>query len=275
VTRVGIVGPGRAGVALGLALSQAGHEVRLHGRTQHDLPHPLTMTAGGSPPWLGDVDVVVLAVPDDAVSEAARSLAASGAVATSHTVLHVSGALGSEVLEPLAGTGAQLGSLHPYQTMSGAVDAAERLRGAAAGVSGSAGAVDAASELARSLGMHPVAVPDDKKVLYHAAAVFASNYLVALEGVAEELLQNAGLAAGDARAALGPLMRAALDHALATGARDALTGPVSRGDAATVRRHLEALPPEAERLYRELARAVLRLTDLTAEQRAALEAALD
>jgi predicted short-subunit dehydrogenase-like oxidoreductase (DUF2520 family) len=135
--------------------------------------------------------------------------------------------------------------------------------------------VDAASELARSLGMHPVAVPDDKKVLYHAAAVFASNYLVALEGVAEELLQNAGLAAGDARAALGPLMRAALDHALATGARDALTGPVSRGDAATVRRHLEALPPEAERLYRELARAVLRLTDLTAEQRAALEAALD
>jgi len=267
VTRVGIVGPGRAGVALGLALSQAGHDVLLHGRSERDLPNPLRMTAGDSPPWLDDVDVVLLAVPDDAIADAARLLAATGAVAASHTVLHLSGALGSEVLEPLAASGAQLGSFHPYQTMSGGADAAELLRGAAAGVSGSPHAIEAASELARSMGMRPVTVPEDNKVLYHAAAVFASNYLVTLEGVSEELLEQSGLSASDARSALGPLMRAALEHALGAGAKGALTGPVSRGDAATVRRHLDALPPEAARLYRELARATLQLADVPPEQR--------
>jgi len=189
VTSVGIVGSGRAGVALGLALSRAGHAVSLHGRRQHELSLPFSYTWGETPPWLNTVEVILLAVPDDAVASVAQRLAATGEIGSRHTVLHLSGVLGDDALQPLKEGGAALGSLHPFQTLAAPADAAERLSGAVAGVSGSQGAVTAAAELARSIGLTPVPIAADKKALYHAAAVFASNYLVALEGVAEGLLE--------------------------------------------------------------------------------------
>jgi predicted short-subunit dehydrogenase-like oxidoreductase (DUF2520 family) len=228
------------------------------------------------PRWLAEVDVLLLAVPDDAVTSVARQIAAVGAIGKRHTVLHVSGVLGEEALAPLADSGAALGSLHPYQTLAPPVEkAVERMAGAVAGVSGSDDAVGVASDLARSAGLTPVRVAAEQKPLYHAAAVFASNYLVALEGVAERLLVEAGMSTADARRALGPLMAAALDNVRSVGPKAALTGPVARGDAETIRRHLATLPPEAATLYRELARAALELADLIPEQRAAVEGALE
>jgi predicted short-subunit dehydrogenase-like oxidoreductase (DUF2520 family) len=144
-----------------------------------------------------------------------------------------------------------------------------------AGVSGGREAVITAAELARSIGLTPVPIAADKKALYHAAAVFASNYLVTLEGVAEGLLEKAGLSATEAREALGPLMRVSLENALGVGPERALTGPIVRADLDTIQRHLESLPAEAATLYRELARAALRLADLSAQQRAAIESALE
>jgi predicted short-subunit dehydrogenase-like oxidoreductase (DUF2520 family) len=269
------VGPGRAGVALGLALSRAGHRVLLHGRHSCEVPPPLALTVGDVPPWLEEAEIVLLAVPDDVVAEVAASLAASGAVTGSHTVLHLSGALGLDVLALLGASGAALGSLHPYQTLEASAEGAAGLAGAVAGVGGTAEAVAVASTLARSVDLVPVEVPEERRAVYHAAAVFASNYLVTLVGVAEGLLGEAGMSPEQARAALGPLMSAALEKALADGPTSALTGPVARGDADTVRRHLAALPEDVRDLYRELARAALRLADLPSERRAAIEEALE
>jgi predicted short-subunit dehydrogenase-like oxidoreductase (DUF2520 family) len=269
------VGPGRAGVALGLALSRAGHRVLLHGRHSREVPPPLALTVGDDPPWLGEAEIVLLAVPDDAVAEVAASLAATGAVTASHTVLHLSGALGIDVLAPLGASGAALGSLHPYQTLEASAEGAAGLAGAVAGVGGTSKAVAGASALASSVGLVPVEVPEERRAVYHAAAVFASNYLVTLAGVAEGLLGEAGMSPEQARAALGPLMSAALEKALADGPGSALTGPVARGDAETVRRHLTALPDDVRDLYRELARAALRLAELAPERRAAIEEALE
>ncbi len=275
MSTVGIVGPGRAGVALGLALSRAGHRVLLHGRHSREVPTPLSLTVGDAPPWLEEAEVVLLAVPDDAVAEVAASLAATGAVTGSHTVLHLSGALGREALAPLEASGAPLGSLHPYQTLEASPEGAAGLAGAVAGVGGSAAAVAVASALARSVGLVPVEVPEERRAVYHAAAVFASNYLVTLAGVAEGLLAEAGMSPEQARAALGPLMSAALESALARGPAAALTGPVARGDAETVRKHLAALPEDVRGLYCELARAALRLAELPPERRAAIEEVLE
>jgi predicted short-subunit dehydrogenase-like oxidoreductase (DUF2520 family) len=275
VSSIGIVGPGRAGVALGLALSRAGHRVQLHGRHSREVPPPLALTVGEAPPWLDEVEVVLLAVPDDAVAEVAASLAATGAVTGGHTVLHLSGALGIDALAPLGPHAAALGSLHPYQTLHPSPEGAAGLEGAVAGVGGTPEAVAVASALARSVGLVPVEVPEERRALYHAAAVFASNYLVTLAGVAEGLLADVGFSPEQARAALGPLMSAALDNALAGGPDAALTGPVARGDAETVRRHLAALPDDVRDLYRELARAALRLADLPPERRAAVEQMLE
>jgi predicted short-subunit dehydrogenase-like oxidoreductase (DUF2520 family) len=221
------------------------------------------------------VDVVLLAVPDDAVAPVAASLAAAGAVTESHTVLHLSGALGLDALQPLATSGARLGSLHPYQTLEATSEGAAGLEGAVAGVGGTPDAVTVASEIARSVGMVPVEVPEERRAVYHAAAVFASNYLVTLAGVAEGLLADVGLSPAQARAALGPLMSAALDKALTGGPEAALTGPVARGDAATIRKHLAALPADVQDLYRELARAALRLAELPPEKWDAVEEALE
>ncbi len=274
MTAVGIVGPGRAGVGLGFAFSRAGHRVFVHGRRSSNLPVPLELSWGGNPPWLGVVEVVLLAVPDDALNEVAVMLGRTGKVEERHTVLHVSGVLDHHVLEPLGPTGAALGSLHPFQSLSNPLAAPERLKGAVAAVEGAERAVQVASTLARSIGLHPLRVEGANKTLYHAAAVFASNYIVVVGSVAESLLLEAGLTPDEAREALAPLVAGTVANMRHFGPRQALTGPVVRGDSETIRRHLESVPAETAELYRALARAALRLVDLPAEKRAAVEAVL-
>lgn len=274
MTAIGIVGPGRAGVGFGLALSRAGHQVVLHGRRPKHLPIPLELTWGEAPPWLPSVDVVLLAVPDDTVRDVAAAVAETGAVTAQHTVLHVSGVLDHLVLDPLAPTGAALGSLHPFQTLADPLDAPQRLDGATAAVEGMPEAVEVATTLARSVGLRPITISREHKVVYHAAAVFASNHLVVLAGMAEELLQDAGLSQAQAREAIGSLMAGALENVRRGGPAPALTGPVVRGDLETVRKHLAALPEEAVRVYRSMALAALRLAELRPERRQAIEAEL-
>jgi predicted short-subunit dehydrogenase-like oxidoreductase (DUF2520 family) len=260
-------------VGLGLALSRAGHRVLIHGQRSKDLPVPLELTWGGVPPWLPAVEVVLLAVPDDELARVAAELAASGGITERHTILHLSGVLDRSVLQPLSGTGAALGSMHPLQSLSDPLRAPERLKGAVAAVEGDAHAVDAASELARTVGLRPVVVHSERKAVYHAGAVFASNYLVVVATIAERLLVDAGFTERDARAALAPLIAGTLGNLREQGA-GGLTGPVARGDAQTVRRHLEALPEDVREPYRALARAALEIAKLPEERRRMVEAAL-
>ena len=277
--RVGIVGPGRAGVGLALALAKARVRVLgVHGRRTVEVPRGVRLTVGPVPPWLADADVVLLAVGDDALAGLVRALAGSGAVRPGQVVLHLSGVRSSDVLAPLAELGAVTGSMHPLMTVSGdPARAARHFRGATFALEGEFEAVRAADALVRALGGVPAMIAPEAKAAYHAGAVFASNYLVTALAVAERLLGEAGIPAAAAREALVPLAQATLENVAALGPHAALTGPLARGDAATVRRHRAALGSEERRLYDALARATLALAKengLAPAAEAALLAAL-
>lgn len=268
---VGILGAGRAGLSIGVALARAGYVVHLHGRRAKPVPPPLTLSTGRLPAWLSQVDVIILAVPDDAVRAVAADAAGAGLVHRGQVVLHLSGALGREVLSPLEPSGAALGSLHPLQTLSDPETAPERLRGAVATVVGDPRAVELAAALARAVGMEPVPIAAGQKPLYHAAAVVASNFMVTLAGVAQRLFLGAGLTEDAARKALAALMAGAVENVRTAGPRVALTGPVARGDVETIRRHLAVLRGEDAELYRTVSRAALELARLDPERRRAIE----
>ena len=196
-----------------------------------------------------DAEVVMLCVPDGEIGSAAASVAqaAPGLRAIGHT----SGATGLEALAAATGRGAAAFSLHPLQTVP---DASAALIGAPAAIEGSSEeATELARDLAIELGMRPFELPEGSRAAYHAAASMASNFLIALEECATTLLHDAGITGG--RELLTPLvLRSAANWAESGG--EALTGPIARGDTATVRRHLEAIAatsPELEPLYRALA----------------------
>lgn len=259
---VGLIGPGRAGIGLALALTQAGYTVRLHGRKKKKVPSPLTLTVGdgeGPPDWIASAGIVILAVRDDGIRPLAAALAAARAITADHVVLHLSGVQGQEALGALVSSRAALGSFHPLQTIVEPERAPARLKGSWAAVEGMPRAVEAAERLAQDIGMRPFRIATKAKAIYHAGAVFASNYLVVVEALAQRLLRHAGLTDADAWAALRPLVDGTLENLGRIEPKDALTGPIARGDTATIMRHIESLTFDDGRLYRELGRAALEL----------------
>jgi len=259
---VGVIGPGRAGIGLALALAEAGHRVRLHGRRDVKVPKPLSLTTGPDdrpPQWVGEVAVLLLAVRDDAIRPLAQMLHDRKAVGPEQVVLHLSGVRGQEALGPLVTTRAALGSLHPLQTISDPEQAPRRLRGSWAAVEGMPRAVEVAEGLAEDLGLKPFRLTAKAKAVYHAGAVFASNYFVVVEAVAQRLLRHAGLSDAEAWTALRPLVEGTLENLGRQGPLDALTGPVARADTDTIVRHLESLTIDDANLYRALGRAALEL----------------
>ena len=259
---VGIIGPGRAGIGLAVALTQAGYRVSLYGRHTKPVPKPLTLTVGPAdqpPAWISQAGVVILAVRDDAIRPLAEALARTRAVQGEQVVLHLSGVQGQEALAPLVSSRAALGSLHPLQTIAEPERAPERLKGAWAAVEGMPRAVQAAEGLAQDLGMRPFRIASRAKAIYHAGAVFASNYLVVVEAVAQRLLRHAGLSDVEAWQALRPLVEGTLENLTRQQPIAALTGPVARGDEETIQRHLAVLTRDDAALYRVLGRAALEL----------------
>jgi predicted short-subunit dehydrogenase-like oxidoreductase (DUF2520 family) len=271
---VGLIGPGRAGIGLALALTQAGYTVRLHGRKKKKVPSPLTLTVGDgdSPPdWVASAGVVILAVRDDGIRPLAEALAAARAITADHVVLHLSGVQGQEALGALVSSRAALGSFHPLQTIVEPERAPARLKGSWAAVEGMPRAVEAAERLASDIGMRPFRIATKAKAIYHAGAVFASNYLVVVEALAQRLLRHAGLTDADAWAALRPLVAGTLENLGRIEPKDALTGPIARGDTATIMRHIESLTFDDGKLYRELGRAALELAQKSGMDEASAE----
>lgn len=261
VPAVGIVGAGRAGLGLALALRRAHIAVAgVHGRREKEMPPGVRLTVGGAPPWLGEVGVVVLAVRDDALRGCMEDLARAVGLGRGQVALHLSGALTHDVLAPLGALGVATGSMHPLMTVSRQpAEAARHFRGATFVLEGDLEAVAVADAIVRRLGGVPVTLAPEAKPLYHAGAVFASNYVVTMLAVAVRLLEDAGVAPDAAVGALLPLVRATVDNVAAAGPSGALTGPIARGDAATLRRHLSALQHRDAELYRAIGRETLRL----------------
>jgi predicted short-subunit dehydrogenase-like oxidoreductase (DUF2520 family) len=251
-----LIGPGRAGTAVGVALVRAGRAcVGVAGRDP-DAPSTRRVAARLDAPATtptvaaAHARLIVLATPDGTLDALAGQLAP--AFAPGALVVHLSGARGVEALTPIVTSRAdvEVGALHPLQTLTGA-DTAEALRGAWAAVAGP----PAVTELATQLGLLPFTVPDTRRAAYHAAAVVASNHLVALLGQVERLAADADVPLG----AFEPLVRTSVDHVFAVGPAAALTGPVARGDVETVAGHLDAIAESERPAYRALADSARRL----------------
>jgi predicted short-subunit dehydrogenase-like oxidoreductase (DUF2520 family) len=203
--------------------------------------------------------LVLVATPDRLIRPAALEMAQAGPF-DRLVVLHLSGALGADALDPLRDAGAAVGSCHPLVSLSRRYGEPSALRGASFAVEGDRDAVRAAFRLAKAVGGLPFEAEAAGKTVYHAGAVLASNALVALLDLAAGLLVESGLTRERAEQALLPLVRSTLANAESQGLEGALTGPVRRGDAETVRRHLRALPDgAARRSYLQLAHHTLDL----------------
>jgi predicted short-subunit dehydrogenase-like oxidoreductase (DUF2520 family) len=262
-----IVGAGRLGTSLSAALVRRGWAVALivdkdartarEGRRVIGAGRAATALGRSSRPG----DVVIVAVPDDAVGRVAAALAGSGVSWAGRSVFHTSGLLPARVLAPLRERGARTASLHPVQTFPRKDAPPSTFKGITWGVEGDAEAVRTAETIVRDLGGHVLFLSEKTKPLYHAACSLASNALVALEWTAAGLFREAGIEQEAATGVLLPLVQGTLQNVKNLGLEKALTGPIPRGDAATIRKHLEALreDPEALEVYRVMGRHILRL----------------
>ena len=264
VHRVGIVGAGSVARALGAALSDAGYAVvALAGR---DPAHAAEAAA-----YIGSdvqvmscgevanvVDRVIVAVSDDAIGEVAEALAPT----MRGVVLHTSGASGLAPCQALRSAGVPCGVLHPLQSVLPVARDERPFEGVAFGVVGDGPAVEWASVVVDSLDGYVLSLEEEGLASYHAGAVLASNALVAVLDASLVLLARAGLDRETSQRALGPISRASIENVVRRGPEAALTGPVVRGDVATVATHLHALTrvsPSVADLYRSTARHMLAL----------------
>jgi predicted short-subunit dehydrogenase-like oxidoreductase (DUF2520 family) len=255
--RVFILGAGRAGRSLATALRAGGvHVTGLHGRHASATDG---ITAGPLPESLGSASCVLVTVRD-AQLEGALATLASAAIAPRSVVLHASGSTDPQGLDALRHAGHRCGTFHPLVALSDPGQAPQTLRGAWIGIDGDHDAQQVSERLAAAVGAHVLYIPPGEKPRYHAAAVFASNFPTVLMCLAEELLREAGIAPDVARPALHPLFASAVENLRGGGGSSALTGPIVRGDAGPIARHLQALRshPDALDAYRALSRAALR-----------------
>lgn len=266
--RIVIVGPGRMGLAIGATLIESGELERLtfFGRDVEPPPHPLFESARKRAEyriWPGALpertNIVILAVPDGRLAEVAQTLAAAGPPPPGCVALHLAGALSTDVLSPLHAAGYAVGSMHPLQTVADPWSGGDRLRGSAFAIAGEPEALATAKRLVRRLEGLPLVIPPAFRPVYHAAGVFASNYLVALVSATVRLLGQAGIPEHEAVDAVLPLIRGTLNNLENLGVAAALTGPIARGDVDTVRLHLARLSPDDRSLYCALGQEALRL----------------
>lgn len=261
--RVGVVGVGRVGSVLGAALARAGHRVvALSAISQASRDRAERLLPGVPVRDVAEVvaaaDLVLLAVPDDALAPLVAGLAATGHWRPGQLVVHTSGRHGLGPLRPAAEHGVVPLALHPAMTFTGGAADIARLGECAFGVTAPPDWRAVAEALVLELGAEPVWVADADRVAYHAALAHGSNHLVTLIAQAMQVLREAHVAVPDR--VLRPLVEAALDNALRAGDA-ALTGPVSRGDVGTVDAHLAQLAhlsntaPDVLMAYRAMALA--------------------
>ncbi|MCC9174140.1 Rossmann-like and DUF2520 domain-containing protein [Arthrobacter sp. zg-Y179] len=240
---VGVIGAGRVGAVLGAALRAAEHAVvgvsavsdASRERAENLLPGVPILEI---PDIVERSELVLLAVPDDALGPLVAGLAKTGAWQAGQLVAHTSGRFGTEILAPARAAGAIPLALHPAMTFTGMSLDLTRLADCSFGISAPAAVLPIAQALVVEMGAEPVVIDEADRVLYHAALAHASNHLVTLASQSTQLLAGLGVEHPDRL--LGPLMRASLENALASG-EGALTGPVARGDVGTVSAHTRAL----------------------------------
>lgn len=268
MSRVAIIGPGRVGGALALGLHRAGHQVTtVAGRapTSESLaaftrlvPTARSVEVAKAPKG---VDLVVVTTPDDLVAHVVGLAAQADTISPGQRWVHTSGGHGLEALRVARAAGARVAACHPAMTIPDPVSGVDRLPGTSWAVTADHDDRHWATQLVRDLGGRPRRVKQKDRALYHTGLSIGANGAAAVVTLARDLLLGAGVA--DPGEFLGPLTAAAVEGAAHQGV-DALTGPIRRGDASTVRRHLEELRTS----FPEGVHAYLSLADLLVSQAA-------
>lgn len=273
--RIGFIGAGRVGFSLGKYL--VSHRITVSGYCDHTPEHAAQAAeftgtkVFQSPCELAQAcDLLFLTTPDGAIREAwdaLRSGCASGSDSFGNAgttiICHCSGSLTSEVFEGIRETGAVGCSLHPMLAFSDRYASYRQLESAFFTIEGDGPAVERVTELFAALGNRVCPIEAEKKAVYHTAASVLSNQVVAVLDTGYRLLTQCGFSGKDARSATEQLVRGNVDHVIRNGAVEALTGPIERGDAGTVWKHLECLKGEDREMYRVLGR---KLTEIAREK---------
>lgn len=211
-------------------------------------------------------DIFMIAASDDRIVACCEALANSGRLSASSIVFHCSGALPSSVLHAARDRGASIASVHPIRSFAHPEKVAQEFAGTYCGVEGDQRAVDALNPLFAAIGAHFVSIDSSQKTLYHAGAVFASNYLVTLLDTAVQTYTEAGMSRDAALKIMATLVRETAENVLQTGPEQALTGPVARGDVGTVLKQYQAVK-KWHRAYGDLYRQLGKLTRKLAHRR--------
>jgi predicted short-subunit dehydrogenase-like oxidoreductase (DUF2520 family) len=256
-----IIGCGKVGLSLGKQLIKQGCRsagVASKSLTTAKKAAGLLKTHNFSgQPWevTSNADVVFITTPDSVIEGTCRQIVKNKGFHKGTVVLHCSGALSSEVLNSARSSGVYVGSMHPLQSFASVEPGANPFKDIIISIEGDRQAVSAALQISLLLSATAVKIRTEAKVLYHASAVVASNYLVTLMDLAISLLKTAGVPDKEAQQMLLPLMDGTMANIKRVGVPDALTGPIERGDAMTVQRHVVALKegaPDILALYQVL-----------------------
>jgi predicted short-subunit dehydrogenase-like oxidoreductase (DUF2520 family) len=262
--KIGIIGAGRVGCSIGKYLVEADTGVTLTGYFSREFHHAkeaadFTGTTAYKKPEeiIKASDTLFLTVADDAIKEVWDYIARQNL--TEKLICHFSGSLSSDVFSGVEQTGASVGSIHPMYAFSDRFHSYEKLHTALFTMEGDDLFLKVMVPIFEGLGNTVITIKKEDKLRYHAAASLASNHMLGLLSMSIHMLTEAGFSKEAAYALLKPLMTNNLNKAFCEGAASALTGPIERGDAGTVKKHLEVLKPEEKSVYQSLGRQVLAL----------------
>jgi predicted short-subunit dehydrogenase-like oxidoreductase (DUF2520 family) len=262
---IAIIGAGKVGTAIGCLLKSAGYVVAaLADISEIALEQGSRITGGRTftdPVRAAELaDTVFITTVDDQIGSVCSYLAEGGVLGPGKRAVHMSGGGGLNLLEPARAAGARVACIHPLQSFADLDGSIRSIPGSTFAVTADDEIRDWALQVVRDLGGVSFFLADEDKPLYHAAACFASNYLVSLMNIVVSLYGTLGLDSNEALRAVWPLVQGTIDNIKNNGVDDALTGPVVRGDVMTIRSHLDVLAakaPETLPLYRALGRAAL------------------
>lgn len=260
-----VIGAGKVGTAIACLLKGQGYQPVAVASRSCSSARQLADNLGV--PWFKRIedasclaDIVLITTSDGAIGQVVETMVKLGGIRSGQVLLHFSGALSAQILAPARECGASVGSIHPLQSFADLSSAMQNLPGTYFAIEGDNVAVDRAWELAQALGGNPVVISTQNKPLYHAAACMASNYLITIYHQAVLMMRESGFSEEEAEVALLPLVQGTINNLQQVGLKQALTGPIARGDVATVQCHLETmnrLSEDQQGLYRRLGRATI------------------
>ncbi len=255
--RLGFIGAGTVGTALSVRLSSKGYRMIAVSSRSQTSARKLAQAVSGCHAFKNNQDVadtaelIFITTPDNAIASVASEIQWH----TGQSVVHCSGALSTDILESAKKLGVQVGAFHPLQTFASVKQAIENIPGSTFAVEAEEPLLSILKDMATTLDGHWIELKANDKVVYHAAAVIACNYLVTLVKLATDLWRSFNIPQSQATQALLPLIRGTIHNIDTVGIPQCLTGPIARGDIETIKKHLDALQKVAPALlstYQEL-----------------------